>query len=229
MAEETITKKSKAAEPHIILYGYWRSSSAWRVRIALCLKGIEYETKVVNLLKGEHKAESYLALNPMGYVPVLQIDDFVLSQSLAIIEYLEERWPEHTLFPPKEDHEGRAFVREFANLVASSIHPLQNLSVLNKVAKDCGEDAKKEWASQVISTGLAAFEKLLEKTSGKFCYGDNVTLADLCLVPQLYNARRFGVDLSKFPRCLKIEAACIELEAFKKSAPDAQPDAVPAA
>jgi maleylpyruvate isomerase len=216
----------------MILHGYFRSSAAWRVRIALNLKGLVAEGSFHHLRRGEQRAEPYLELNPQGLVPSLQLDDgAVLTQSLAICEYLEDAHPEPPLLP--RDPLERARVRAFALAIACDIHPVQNLKVLNRLgALGLDQEARNLWAREVIAEGLAACEALAAKGgagvgggSRGFCFGEGPGLADLCLVPQLYNARRFGVDLSAVPRLLAAEAACAELPAFKAAAPEQQPDA----
>lgn len=208
----------------MILHGYFRSSAAWRVRIALALKGLQPEQVFHHLRKGEQRAPSFLKLNPQGLLPALELDDgAVLTQSLAICEYLDEVWPEPSLLPG--DAVRRAHIRAAALVVAADIHPVQNLKILNRVkALGHDEEAVQRWAREVIDEGLVALDKLLTAEAGPFAFGASPTLADLCLVPQLGNARRFGVEL-RWPRLLAIEAACLELEAFRVAAPQQQPDA----
>ncbi len=205
------------------LHSYFRSSASYRVRIALHLKGIAYETHAHHLRRGEQEAPEYRALNPQGFVPALQSDDAVLVQSLAICEYLDEIHPEPPLLP--KDPAQRARVRGFAQVICCDIHPLQNLKVLRRL-KSAGfsDDAVNQWAAQVISEGFDACEKLIENVSGPYCFGSTVSLADVCLIPQLVNARRFKVDL-RWPRLLAVEAECLKLEAFRRAAPEHQPDA----
>jgi len=215
------------------LHGYWRSTAAWRVRIALNLKGLAWESAPVHLLRdgGEQRAPAFLALNPQALVPALEIDGRVLTQSLAIIEYLDETRPQPPLLP--SGPVGRARVRSLAQLVAADIHPLNNLRVLQQLRDRFGlDEAQRDaWYRHWVGEGLGALEARLagESGTGRFCHGDTPGLADCCLVPQLYNARRYGCPLGEFPAIRAIEAACIELDAFKAAAPDAQPDAVPAA
>ncbi len=212
----------------LTLFSYFRSSSTWRVRIALAWKQLPYEYIAVHLVKdgGEQYRADYLARNPQAMVPVLEVEDDgtrrPIAQSLAIIEYLEERVPEPTLFP--RDAYLRARTRQLAEIINSGIQPYQNLSVLKRVAGDLGGDDK-AWARGFIERGLAAFEKAASETAGRFCVGDAPTLADCCLVPQLYHARRFGADVGPLERLLEIEAACAELPAFQAAHPDRQPDA----
>jgi maleylpyruvate isomerase len=209
------------------LIGYFRSSAAWRVRIALNLKGITAEHAFRHLRKGEQRSAEYLALNPQGLVPSLVLDDgTVLTQSLAICEYLEETHPEPPLLP--SDPAGRARVRAFAEAIACDIHPVQNLKVLNRVkALGHPQEVANAWAQEVIAEGLAACEALLRSWGGKagpFCFGESPGMADLCLVPQLHSARRFGVDLTPMPRLLAAEAACQTLPEFQDAVPERQPD-----
>ncbi|RAI59887.1 maleylacetoacetate isomerase [Roseicella frigidaeris] len=209
----------------MILYDYWRSSAAYRVRIALNLKGLEAEHRFVHLRRGEQRGAAHLALNPQGLVPALQLEDgTVLTQSLAICEYLDETHPEPPLLP--REPVARARVRAFAQAIAAEIHAVQNLKVLNRV-KGLGQpqEAANAWAHDVIAEGLAACEALLRDQPGPFCFGAAPGLADIALVPQLYNARRFGVALEAMPRLLAAEAACRALPAFAAAAPERQEDA----
>lgn len=210
------------------LQGYFRSSASWRVRIALNLKGLAVTHMPHHLRRGEQRAPDYLALNPQGLVPALELDDgTVLTQSLAIIEWLEEAYPIPALLPPV-DLVQRARVRAFALVLAADTHPLQNLKVLNELRRlGLREEAVSAWAARVNATGLEACEVLLGEELGPFCFGAAPTLADVCLVPQLGNARRFGVDVARFPRLLAREAACVALPAFADAAPSRQPDAEP--
>lgn len=210
------------------LHGYFRSSASWRVRIALNLKGLAVTHVPHHLRRGEQRAPDYLALNPQGLVPALELDDgTVLTQSLAIIEWLEEAYPIPALLPPV-DLVQRARVRAFALVLAADTHPLQNLKVLNELRRlGLRKEAVSAWAAQVNATGLEACEALLGEEPGPFCFGAAPTLADVCLVPQLGNARRFGVDVARFPRLLAREAACVALPAFADAAPSRQPDAEP--
>lgn len=210
------------------LYGYFRSSAAYRVRIALNLKGLAYEQVAVNLVKGEQRAEENLARNPQGLVPVLETDDGTrLTQSLAICEYLEERHPEPALLPG--DPAGRARVRSLAQLVACEIHPLNNLKVLKYLVHELklDEAAKLAWYRHWIAEGFTALEARLagEAATGAFCHGDSPSLADVWLVPQVFNAERFECDLSAYPTIRRIAERCRAMEAFAKAAPGAQPDA----
>ncbi|NIC06369.1 maleylacetoacetate isomerase [Billgrantia bachuensis] len=210
------------------LYGYFRSSAAYRVRIALNLKGLSYDQVPVNLVKGEQRGEDNLARNPQGLVPILETDDGTqLTQSLAICEYLDECHPEPALLPA--DAEGRARVRSLAQLVACEIHPLNNLKVLKYLVHELklDDEAKVAWYRHWIAEGFSALEARLanEAGTGTFCHGDSPTLADICLVPQVFNAERFECDLSPYPTLQRITGRCRELEAFAKAAPGEQPDA----
>lgn len=197
----------------IVLHDYWRASSAWRVRIGLHLLGLPFESRPVDLLAGEQTSEAHRALNPQGLVPVLEIDGLRLTQSLAILEYLNETRGTGWL-PP--DPAGRARVRALAQAVAAEIHPVCNLRVARHATQASGGAiATEDWMRHFIAGGLRDLEGMLgDGETGQFCHGDGVTLADLCLVPQLYNARRWGVDLSTLPRLLAIEAALAPLPAF---------------
>jgi maleylpyruvate isomerase len=207
------------------LHGYFRSSASYRVRIALNLKGLRTEHLSHHLRKGEQCAPAYLAINPQGLVPTLEDDTgTVITQSLAIIEWLEETHPTPPLLP--KDPLRRAKVRAFAMAIACDTHPVQNLKVLTRL-RELGlpEDKVTAWAGWANSEGLAACEKLIATEPGPFCFGAAPTMADLCLVPQLANARRFGVDVSAYQRLLQAEAAAKAMPAFADAAPDKQPDA----
>ncbi|MCW5703814.1 MAG: maleylacetoacetate isomerase [Bradyrhizobium sp.] len=207
------------------LHGYFRSSAAYRVRIALNLKGLSAEHLPHHLRKGEQSAPRYLALNPQGLVPTLEDDSgAVLTQSLAIVEWLDETHPAPPLLPM--DALERAKARAFALAIACDIHPVQNLKVLARLRQlGLPEEQVTEWAAWANREGLAACEKLIANEPGPFCFGEVPTIADVCLVPQLANARRFGVDVSAFPRLLAAEAAARAMPAFADAAPDRQPDA----
>ena len=207
------------------LHGYFRSSASYRVRIALNLKGLQPEQAFHHLRKGEQKAPEYLKLNPQGFVPAFIADDGrVLTQSLAIVEWLDETHPKPPLLP--KDAWQRARVRAFAQAIACDTHPLQNIGVLQRL-KSLGltEDQTQDWARWANAQGLAACEKLIAAEPGPFCFGAAPTLADICLVPQLANARRFKLDLSPYPRLLQADAAASALPAFQQAAADKQPDA----
>jgi maleylpyruvate isomerase len=207
------------------LHGYFRSSASYRVRIALNLKGLRAEHLAHHLRKGEQRDAAFLAINPQGLVPVLEDDaGAVLTQSLAIIEWLDETHPEPPLLP--KDPLRRAKARAFADVLACDTHPVQNLKVLTRLRElGLSEDKVTAWAGWANREGLAACEKLIANEPGPFCFGPTATIADLCLVPQLANARRFGVDVNAFPRLLQAEAAAKAMEAFADAAPDKQPDA----
>lgn len=206
------------------LYSYWRSSCSWRVRIALNLKGLSYEYEAVHLVRGggEQHAEAYRRLNPLRQVPTLVTGDgTAITQSLAILEYLEETHPAPPLLP--EGALARARVRQLAEVVNAGIQPVQNASVLKQL-EAMGQD-KQAWAASFIARGLAALEAMARETAGAYLVGDAVSFADCCLVPQLYNARRWGVELTPYPTLTRVEATCQELEAFEAAHPDRQPDA----
>jgi maleylpyruvate isomerase len=212
----------------IKLYSFWRSTCSWRVRIALAHKGIAYEYVPVHLARdgGEQNTERYRSLNPMRTVPMLELEEggkpHRLSQSLAILEFLEERYPEPPLLP--KGALDRAFARMLAEVVNSGIQPLQNRSV-NLLVKDGLKGDEQAWSQHWISRGLEALERLISERGDRFCVGDTVSIADVCLIPQLQNGRRFGVDLAPFRTLTRIEAACQQLPAFQQAHPGRQPDA----
>jgi maleylacetoacetate isomerase len=207
----------------MILHGYWRSSAAYRVRIALNWKGIEAERHEVDLRNGAHHGADYLALNPQGLVPCLVDGPLVLSQSLAIIEFLEEIRPDPPLLPAEPG--ARAKVRAAALAIACDIHPLNNPRIMNYLRGEMGQpqDAIDAWIKHWIAGGFGPLETM---AGGPYLCGDAVTMADLCLVPQMYNARRFSVDLSPYPKLTTIEANLLALPAFDRARPENQPDAV---
>ena len=208
------------------LYSYWRSTAAYRARIALNLKNIEYETVSVDLLAGEEYQPDYAAINPQMLVPALEHDGRVLYQSLAIIEYLDETFPEPALLP--KDRAARAEVRAFAQSIACDIHPLNNTRVIKYLGDDLGidESNRMKWYRHWVRIGFEAIETRLEATSdGRFCFGDSPCLADVLLIPQVYNAHRFDVDMKPFPLIGRINEHCLGLDAFARAAPQNQPGA----
>ena len=208
------------------LYNYFRSSASFRVRIALELKGLSYEYLPVHLVKGEHKGEQYAAVSASGLVPTLQTDEGqLLSQSMAIIEYLDETQPEPRLLP--EDALGRAHVRALAQLIACEIHPLNNLRVLKYLVRELKleEEAKNAWYRHWVRNGLELFEKELQRLpAGTYSYGDTPTLADCCLVPQIFNGQRFNVDFGGLTRTMAAFDACMKHPAFQRAQPSSCPD-----
>ena len=206
------------------LHGFFRSSASWRVRIALNLKGLGADHLPHHLRRGEQRDPAYLAINPQGLVPTLQDGSAIITQSLAIIEWLEETHPEPPLLPG--DPLRRAHVRAFAQALACDVHTVQNLKVLTRLRQlGLPEEQVADWAAWANREGLAACESLIADEPGPFCFGAAPTMADLCLVPQLGNARRFGVEVEAFPRLLKAEAAAKTIKAFADAAPERQPDA----
>jgi maleylacetoacetate isomerase len=205
-----------------ILYDYYRSSAAYRVRIALNLKGLDYESRPLNLLESEQRGEDYRELNPQGLIPMLEIDGHRLTQSLSIIVYLDQAFPDPALVP--RDPADGAHVRAMALAVACDIHPVQNLRV-NKYLKDRLGHSQEEvvaWDAHWISEGLAALETTAKAGAGRFLFGDTPTIADVCLVPQLYNARRYNVPLDAYPTLLRAEENANKLGAFAAAHPDRQ-------
>lgn len=207
-----------------VLFGYYRSSAAYRVRAALAWKGISFETKPVHLVKGEQCAPDFLALNPQGLVPALQIDGHMLGQSMAILEYLEETRPEPALLP--KDAFARGMVRWMTQLIVADIHPINNLRIGNYLRGPLGQgdEAVSVWMRHWMAEGFQALETLVGAHGGDHCFGDAASFADICLVPQMYNARRFGLELADFPRLTAIDAHCRTLPAFASAHPDAQVD-----
>ncbi len=209
------------------LHTYFRSSAAFRVRIALNLKGLAYEPTFVHLAKGEHRGAAYGAVNPQALVPTLEDGGQLLTQSLAIIEYLEETRPQVALLP--KDAPGRARVRSLSLLIACEIHPLNNLRVLQHLKRSLGqsEDQVNAWYRHWIADGLARFEADLAgaKSTGRFCHGDAPTMADCCLVPQIFNAQRYQCDTVPYPATMRVHAECMKVEAFTRAQPSQQPDA----
>ncbi|HYF23594.1 MAG TPA: maleylacetoacetate isomerase [Caulobacteraceae bacterium] len=209
----------------MILHNYWRSGTSYRTRIALNLKGVEYRQAGIDLRAGAHRSDAFRALNPQGLVPALEVDGRVLTQSPALLEWIEERWPQPLLLP--RDPADRAEVRAMAAIVACDIHPLNNMRALQALKTDFGADdaATKRWAARWITAGFEALERLMERRGGGWAWGDTPTLADCCLIPQVYSARRFETDLSGFPRILAVDARAAEHPAFQAAHPDRQPDA----
>ncbi|NIJ15937.1 maleylacetoacetate isomerase [Sphingobium vermicomposti] len=208
-----------------VLHGYWRSSAAYRVRIALNLKGIDHRQVSHDLRTGAQTAPDYRRLAPQGLVPALEIEGETLTQSLAILEWLEEAHPEPPLLP--EGAIARAQVRSMAAAVACDIHPLNNLRVLKALKHDLGapQSSIDSWVGRWIGEGFAALEETVARHGDGFCFGDRPTIADCCLIPQIYNARRFDIDLGAFPRLVAVDARCATIDAFARAAPDRQPDA----
>ena len=213
----------------LLLYSYWRSSAAYRVRIGLNLKGLPYEIVPVHLVQdgGQQHSEAYRAINPQELVPTLGHGQRRLGQSLAILEYLDEVWPDRPLLPATA--RARQRVRALALLVACDVHPLNNLRVLQYFEREWNvpQPERDAWVKHWITDGFAAAEALLAEhpSTGDFCEGETPTLADCCLVPQIYNARRFGVDVAAYPTLARIEASCLALPAFDAARPENQPDA----
>ncbi|XP_057501449.1 glutathione S-transferase zeta class-like [Actinidia eriantha] len=208
----------------LTLYSYFRSSCSHRVRIVLNLKGLEYEYKAVNLLKGEQFSPEFTKLNPIGYVPVLVDEDIVVSDSFAICMYLEEKYPQHPLLP--RDLQRRAINYQAANIVSSSIQPLQNIGILKYIEEKVNPDEKLVWVNYHIGKGFAALEKLLQEYAGKYATGDEVSLADCFIAPQIYGAiKRFNIDMTQFPLLSRLNEAYNELPAFLDAVPEKQPDA----
>jgi maleylacetoacetate isomerase len=224
-----VSTRERPMASDLILYSYWRSSAAFRARIALNLKGLHYETRAVHLVRdgGEQHSAAYAALNPQELVPTLIDGGWVLTQSMAMLEYLEETHPQPPLLPA--DAAGRARVRALAQVVACDIHPIGNLRVLQELGKSLGanDEQKVAWMGHWVSIGLQAFETMLvnSKETGRYCHGDIPGMADICLVPQVYNARRWKVPLDDYPTILRIDAACADLDAFHQAMPEQQPDA----
>lgn len=204
----------------VVLYDYWRSSASYRVRIALGLKGIGFESVSIDLRTGAHRAPGHLARNPQGLVPVLQIDGERLTQSLAILDYLDETRPEPPLLPA--DPAGRARIRAVAQAIACEIHPLSNLGVLARIEALAGPEARNGWNFDNIDRGLRAVETMLDHPgfTGRFCHGDTPGFADCVLIPQLYNATRWGVGYDDLPRISAVARACAEQPAFAAAHPD---------
>lgn len=203
-----------------LLHDYFRSSASYRVRIALGLKGVEHDSVSVDLRAGDQRAQAYKAGNPQGFVPMLEMDGHKLTQSLAIIAYLDAVRPKPRLLPA--DPADQAHVRAMALLIACDIHPLNNLRVLNYLKNELGQDepVRNEWYRHWIAEGFAALEQLAAPSAGRFLFGDSPTVADVCLVPQMYNARRFDVPLDDYPLLVRVDSAANELDAFAAAHPD---------
>jgi len=219
--------QSAAAESGIVLFDYFRSSAAYRVRIGLALKGLDFHSHAVHLVRdgGQQLLPAYRAHNPLGLVPTFEQDDVRITQSLAILEYLEERHPSPALLPA--DPVARAHARQIALTIACDIHPLNNLRTLKYLTQEFGmsPDARQAWITHWISDGFAALETQLADGRTPYCVGDAPGLADCCLIPQMFNARRFNIDVSRYPRLVVIDAACNALPAFQAAHPSRQPDA----
>ncbi|XP_020813805.1 probable maleylacetoacetate isomerase 1 [Drosophila serrata] len=216
--------RNMSTNSHPILYSYWASSCSWRVRIALNLKDISYDIKPTSLLKtvSNHAyTPEYLKVNPMQKVPALKIDGHSLCDSVAIMHYLEQTRPQPTLLP--QDLLIRAKVNEIVQLICSGIQPLQNVGVLEHI----GKDKSLEWAQHWISRGFSGLEKILGQSAGKYCVGNELTMADICLVPQVHNAKRYKVDLSPYPTIVRLDKELLELEVIKSTHPFKQPDCPP--
>jgi maleylpyruvate isomerase len=211
--------------PRVVLYGYFRSSSSYRVRLALAAKGVSYESIAVNLLQGEQKGDAHGRRSPTGYVPCLEVSGKRFVESVAIIELLDDLFPTPLLYP--KNPFDRARVRAMVEVVNSGIQPLQNLAVLARVSSE--GPVRKEWAAHFNARGIAALGRMVDEagSEGPFCYGSGLTAADVFLVPQLYSAHRFGVDVAAWPRLLAAEAATLALPGMADAAPERQPDAVP--
>jgi maleylacetoacetate isomerase len=208
------------------LYTYFRSSAAFRVRIALNLKGLDYQPAFVHLAKGEHRKPEYAAVNPQALVPTLEEDGRLFTQSLAILEYLEETHPQPPLLP--QDPFARARVRSLALLIACEIHPLNNLRTLRHLKNSLGQSDEQVngWYRHWVADGLAKLEAELQNPgTGRFCHGQTPTIADCCLVPQIFNAKRYQCELGPYPAVMRVFDACMQLDAFVRAQPDKQPDA----
>ncbi|EOR09370.1 maleylacetoacetate isomerase [Acinetobacter tandoii] len=208
------------------LYSYFRSSAAFRVRIALNLKGLSYDTQAVHLLKqgGEQHSAEYAAINPSELVPTLLDQQYVLTQSLSILEYLEEAYPKTALLP--QNLQQRAQIRAFAQYIACEIHPLNNLRVLQYLEQTLAVSNSKKtaWYQHWIKLGFHSLEQQLQHSDGKYCFGEQASFADCCLIPQVYNAKRFQIDLTEYPKIQSIYTHCMQLAAFQQAAPEQQAD-----
>nr|QUF59422.1 glutathione S-transferase GSTZ3 [Brachionus angularis] len=209
-----------------VLYNFFRSSASWRVRIALGLKGIDYEYRPVNLYTGEQLSEEFTKINAKQEIPVLQIDGIQLTQSIPIIEYLDETRPQQPRLIP-QDPIKRAKARAIAEIINSGIQPYQNTNVLKRLVNEIGEEKKNEWLKFYLTKGFRAVEEALKESSGKYCVGDDISIADLCLVPQVYSAYRFNVDLTNFPNVLRVNSELEKLPEFHKAHAHRQIDTFP--
>lgn len=209
-----------------VLYGYWRSSAAYRVRLALAVKGLDYVAKPIDLRSGAQSGVGFTMLNPQGLIPYLIDGEIGLNQSLAIIEYLDETYPDPPLLPGTTV--GRARVRAAALTIACDIHPLNNLRVLNYLRQPLGHDQSTvdTWSEHWITSGFSALEETAAASQGRYLFGDIITLADLCLVPQMYNARRIRADMTAMPNLVAIDKRLNALPAFRRARPEAQSDAI---
>ncbi len=214
----------------IKLYGYWRSTAAYRVRLALNIKQVSYSQQSVHLVKdgGEQHKPEYQSINPQGLVPTLVDDGIAIGQSLAILEYLEEKYPQRSLLPSVATE--RALVRQLCQIIACDLHPLNNLRILKYLSNELniGEADKTKWYHHWLAQGFNAFDKLLAKSdlSGPYCFGRELSMADVCLIPQIYNADRFDFAMEAYPRLQKINQNCLKLQRFRDAIPENQPDAV---
>ena len=208
--------------PSLTLYQYWRSSCSWRVRWALDYKGISYQKVAVNILLNEQFSPEHLVRSPKGFIPVLKVNNQYLTESLAILEWIEEQHPKPSLLP--NDSFSRAQVRKLSLLITAGIQPLQNMRTLKFYSDD--QSRRNEWAKHFIAEGMKNFEAELQNTAGTYCYSSQLSFADLCLIPQCYNALRFGVALEQFPIIHRIYHNCLRLESYQSSVPENQPDAV---
>lgn len=220
-----MSEKDRSEAMTMTLHGYWRSSASYRVRLAANLKGLAYDQVSYDLRRGEQGTPALRQLAPLGLVPALEVDGDSLTQSLAILEWLEETHPTPPLLPAGSMQ--RAAVRAMAAAIACDIHPLNNLRVLQSLRRDLGasEQAVQDWISRWIRDGFAALETMVSSHGADFCFGDTPTMADCCLIPQIYNARRFNVDLGDFPKLIAVDAKCAELDAFARALPERQADA----
>ena len=200
----------------LTLHHYWRSSCSWRVRWALAIKNLEYKCEAVNLLAGEQKEAKHLTANPAGFVPALFVDGVPYGESIAIMEWLEETYPSPPLLPTSAAD--RLIVRQLTNIISSGTQPIQNLAVQARVSEDKSE--RIAWAKYWIERGLGAYETLLQQHAGTYSFGSNITMADLCLIPQVYNALRFDVAMNHFPKAQEIYDRCLELETCQAAHPD---------